>query len=222
MRCRSETLGTVPRASTAGSALSHIRSLVCAVQNGFTDRGAGTRQDPAPAAADAIRPRSAAQLQHFGSLPMPTRPIERLLFAQGGRCFFCQHFLALGEASIEHLVAKANGGGNGEENTVACCKALNTLMGRTSLKEKLRVILNQNGLFKCPDGRGKAEEIGALPEGALERVVAVLRKRSTARPRSLRTLVSSINPVSEWPVAGAVEFARRRSEGERFRCGQRY
>jgi len=41
---------------------------------------------------------------------------------------------------VEHLVAAANGGGNGDDNTVACCKALNSLLGRMSLKEKLRVV----------------------------------------------------------------------------------
>jgi len=124
---------------------------------------------------------------------MPTKPIEKLLFAQGGRCFFCQEALTASEASVEHLVAKANGGGNSVENTVACCKALNTLLGHMALKEKLRVILNQNGVFKCPGRKSKPKAVVSSPEEAMERVVTDLRKRGSARPRTLGTLKSSIN-----------------------------
>ncbi len=125
--------------------------------------------------------------------PMPTKPIERLLFAQGGLCFFCQQKLTPADASVEHLVATANGGGNGDENTVACCKALNTLLGRISLKEKLRVVLNQKGVFKCPNGTPKPKAPIALPEGAFERVKADLLKRGKACPGTVKTLTSSIN-----------------------------
>lgn len=124
---------------------------------------------------------------------MPTKPIDRLLFAQGGLCFFCHHQLSPSDASVEHLVATVNGGGNGDENTVACCKALNSLLGRMSLKEKLRVILNQKGAFKCPNGSAKRQVPVELPDGALDRVIADLQKRGTARPGTVKTLTSSIN-----------------------------
>ena len=123
---------------------------------------------------------------------MPTKPIERLLFAQGRLCFFCQQPLAQADASVEHLVATANGGGNSDDNTVACCKALNSLLGRKSLKEKLQVILNQKGAFKCPNGAGKRRAVVELPEGALERVIANLQK-STAKPGTVMKLKSAIN-----------------------------
>ena len=67
---------------------------------------------------------------------MPTKPLDRLMFAQGKSCFFCKALLPQSEASVEHLVASANGGGNSDENCVACCKALNALFGSMSLKEK--------------------------------------------------------------------------------------
>jgi len=124
---------------------------------------------------------------------MPTKPIERLLFAQGGLCFFCQQKLAVADASVEHLVATSNGGGNGDENTIACCKALNALLGRMSLKEKLRVVLNQKGVFKCPNGAPKLKASVALPEGAIERVKADLLKRGKACPGTVKTLTSTIN-----------------------------
>jgi len=40
---------------------------------------------------------------------MPTKPLDRLMFAQGGHCFFCKKPLSKSEASVEHLVASANG-----------------------------------------------------------------------------------------------------------------
>src|SRR5436189_5013984 len=86
---------------------------------------------------------------------MPTKPLDRLMFAQGGLCFFCHKALPQGEASVEHLVASANGGANGDDNRVACCKALNALFGSMSLKEKIRLVLNQKGIFRCPNSNRK-------------------------------------------------------------------
>ena len=80
------------------------------------------------------------------------KPLTRLLFAQGNLCFFCKGPLTAADASVEHLVAKANGGSNGDGNCVACCKSLNNLLGSMSLKEKIQVCLNQSGQFKCPNG----------------------------------------------------------------------
>ena len=143
---------------------------------------------------------------------MPTRPIDRLLFAQGGLCFFCQRTLSPTDASVEHLVAAANGGGNDPDNTVACCKALNTVLGHMSLKEKLRVVLNQKGQFKCPNG-GDAL---AKPTGhqttaqRLALVIGDLRKRGAACPRTLKTLSSTISALfqkklTEQEVASLVD-----------------
>src|SRR4051812_33187370 len=87
---------------------------------------------------------------------MPTRPLDRLTFAQGGMCFFCKAPLPKSEASVEHLVASANGGGNNDENRVACCKSVNALLGSMSLKEKFQLVLNQKGAFQCPNGNGAA------------------------------------------------------------------
>lgn len=85
---------------------------------------------------------------------MPTKPIERLLFAQGGQCFFCDRSLPREQASVEHIVAVTHGGKDNDENCVACCKSLNTLFGRMSLKEKLQILLRQKGPFICPAGIG--------------------------------------------------------------------
>jgi hypothetical protein len=124
---------------------------------------------------------------------MPTKPLDRLLFAQGGLCFFCQQRLDPSEASVEHLVATANGGPNGDDNCVACCKSLNALLGRKSLKEKIQVVLNQKGVFECPNGKRKAKQSAPAPKDALERVIADLKKRGKARPGSVAKLTSTIN-----------------------------
>lgn len=78
------------------------------------------------------------------------KQLDRLLFVQGGNCFFCHRLLPSAEASVEHLVASANGGNNADDNCVACCKVLNSLLGSMPLKDKLEVFLRQKGNFKCP------------------------------------------------------------------------
>ena len=78
------------------------------------------------------------------------KQLDRLLFAQGGDCFFCKKPLPKAEASVEHLFAPANGGPNSEDNCVACCKTLNALLGSRPLKEKIEVLLKQKGAFVCP------------------------------------------------------------------------
>jgi hypothetical protein len=160
---------------------------------------------------------------------MPTRPLDRLMFAQGGLCFFCKGPLPQSEASVEHLVASANGGSNNDENCVACCKALNALLGSMSLKEKIQLVLNQKGQFRCPNesGAGKA----AVPVGVtrtpvshatkpladkLAAIVTDLHKRGSARPRTLKTLTSTISALfqkqlSQHEVSSLVE--RLRTQG---------
>ena len=135
---------------------------------------------------------------------MPTTPLDRLMFAQGGLCFFCKQSLPRSEASVEHLVASANGGGNNDENRVACCKAFNALLGSMSLKEKIQVVLNQQGQFKCPNGAGstksaaqsktttKAPAVAKAQTAKLKLVLANLKQRGNSRPRTLKTLMSTV------------------------------
>lgn len=138
---------------------------------------------------------------------MPTKPIDRLLFAQGGQCFFCNQPIPPGQATVEHLVASANGGTNDAQNCVVCCKTLNTLLGRMSLKEKIRVVLNQKGAFRCPNGNRTAPKSKPAqktpktarqilaPDERLEAVLADLHKRGAARPRSVKTLTGTISAL---------------------------
>lgn len=77
--------------------------------------------------------------------------LNRLLFLQGGKCFFCGKNLDRSKASVEHLLAKASGGDNMDGNCVAVCKTVNQMLGCLSLKEKLRVIMLNSPNFYCPD-----------------------------------------------------------------------
>jgi len=140
--------------------------------------------------------------------------LDRLLFAQGGQCFFCRKQLPRSEASVEHLVASANGGTNDDGNCVACCKALNQLLGSKSIKEKVQIVLNQRGNFQCPCNGGieppvqsgsppvatsvVAKAIPSVGNGntsPLDLVVADLKKRGASRPRKVSTLASTIKAL---------------------------
>jgi HNH endonuclease len=133
---------------------------------------------------------------------MPTTPLQRLLFAQGGDCFFCRKKLGKAEASVEHLVAVTHGGKDNDENCVACCKSLNNLFGRMSLKEKLQIVLNQRGSFVCPAEHQATERAQPLPKHPPKKerthaerfalVVADLQKRGNARPGTLEKLLNTI------------------------------
>lgn len=137
---------------------------------------------------------------------MPTKPLDRLMFAQGGLCFFCDMPLPKSEASVEHLVPIARAGSNGDDNCVACCSAINGLLGSMSLKEKLRVVLNQNGKFTCPKNacatHGAVPKAPAVPKATATPlppkvdnysvVLEDLKKRSASRPRKVESLKNTI------------------------------
>jgi len=138
------------------------------------------------------------------------------MFAQGGFCFFCEQPLPKAEASVEHLFASSNGGSNKDENCVACCKSVNALLGSMSLKEKFQVVLNQKGQFKCPNASGaaratslRASSPSKAPAGTkpktdnFKMVVANLVQRGSSRPRTLKTLTSTVASLFPKGIAEA-------------------
>ena len=155
---------------------------------------------------------------------MPIRPLTRLLFAQGGRCFFCEEPLPANDASVEHLVARTNGGSDQDGNCVACCKSVNALLGSMSLKEKIQVVLNQKGQFKCPNGtQSKVTKTGTqasrkatkLVSERYAQVVANLKQRGKAKPGTVPKLKSTIaslfqNKVSKIQVDALVQELQSR------------
>lgn len=141
-----------------------------------------------------------------------TTHLDRLLFAQGGQCFFCRKPLPKVEASVEHLVANANGGTNDDGNCVACCKSLNQLLGAKSIKEKMNIVLNQRGSFLCPGNIStqstpvanhnptapvpKPIHLNSHGSGAaIDLVLSDLKKRGVSRPRKVSTLTSTIKAL---------------------------
>ena len=163
-----------------------------------------------------------------------TTHLDRLLFAQGGQCFFCRKPLPKAEASVEHLLASANGGTNDDGNCVACCKALNHLLGSKSIKEKMQIVLNQRGNFQCPgdviqqpNTAPSPKNVAAAPKpvpattnGAFELVASDLKKRGASRPRKVSTLTSTIKallkqqqkPNSDAEVANLITELQKRGK----------
>jgi hypothetical protein len=100
-------------------------------------------------------------------------------------------------------VALTNGGKDNDENCVACCKALNALFGRISLKEKLRILLNQKGNFVCPASAATTTAKTASSskttsldsstlEGKLQIVITDLHKRGAAKPGTVEKLKNTM------------------------------
>ena len=76
--------------------------------------------------------------------------LRRLLYLQGGRCFYCGGQLPLEVASIDHVIPQSMGGDNSLEDVVACCKTLNQLFAALSPKRKIEIMRNWNGQLPCP------------------------------------------------------------------------
>ncbi|MEH0168492.1 HNH endonuclease [Roseateles microcysteis] len=124
------------------------------------------------------------------------KQLQRLLFLQGNRCFFCDLQIPEGEASVEHLDALSNGGEKLDENCVVCCKTVNAALGNLSVKEKFRAVLRHKGGFTCPRQAGTVAPAagGASAEASdyaaehLGTVLENLQKRGNKRPKGIATL----------------------------------
>lgn len=166
-----------------------------------------------------------------------TTHLDRLLFTQGGQCFFCRKPLPKADASVEHLLVNANGGTNDDGNCVACCKALNHPLGSKSIKEKMQIVLNQRGNFQCPGNTCVPAKTPSSPSPAktapkaapaptngntspIDLVLADLKKRGASRPRKISTLASTINallkqhqkPNADAEVSGLIAELQKRSK----------
>ncbi len=77
--------------------------------------------------------------------------LEKMLYLQGGKCFFCGEPLDVDEASIDHLLPLSHEGKRIESNEVACHRTVNEAFGSMDLKRKMEFILRSPGRFKCPN-----------------------------------------------------------------------
>jgi hypothetical protein len=80
----------------------------------------------------------------------PLSKLQKMLYLQSGRCFFCGEKLDEAEASIEHLNPRSKGGSSTEDNEIVCHAALNQTFGNMDLKRKFEFTLRAVGPFKCP------------------------------------------------------------------------
>ena len=126
------------------------------------------------------------------------KQLQRLLFLQGNKCFFCGHGIPEGEASIEHLHAVSNGGEKSDENAVVCCKAVNNWLGNRSVKEKLEVVLSHRRQSAClatilPKPQVKpGDKIATQAQELLPDVVKNLTRLGDKRPKKLTRLKNSL------------------------------
>jgi hypothetical protein len=150
-----------------------------------------------------------------------SKKLDKLLFSQSGKCFFCDKLLERSVASIEHLQALSNGGKSIDENMVACCRDVNQYLGNLPLKEKMRVVIRYGGQIPCPMNRkqsdtkqitlaakGKSkpidlattQNIPILTSTAelVEKFLKKLQQQSKNRPKKLKTLINSIATYYQW------------------------
>jgi 5-methylcytosine-specific restriction endonuclease McrA len=76
--------------------------------------------------------------------------LEKMLYRQQNKCFFCGEKLPVTEANIEHLHPLSLGGTRTEDNEVVCHKSLNETFGNQTLKWKFEFVLKAAGSFQCP------------------------------------------------------------------------
>ena len=81
---------------------------------------------------------------------MGKNTLKNILLFQGGKCFYCDKKLELINATIEHIVPRAEGGKNTESNICACCGAMNQALGHCSAKKKIALLKKWKGKLPCP------------------------------------------------------------------------
>jgi 5-methylcytosine-specific restriction endonuclease McrA len=103
----------------------------------------------------SIKPPQTQPSTRLTAPPKPTTAkaltkLGKLLYLQGGNCFFCGMPLTEEHASIEHLNPKSRGGVSTEDNEVVCHETLNHAFGNMDLKRKFEFVLKTKGAFRCP------------------------------------------------------------------------
>ena len=76
--------------------------------------------------------------------------LEKYIYLQHGKCFFCDEPISPKNATIEHLFPVSKGGKRTEDNEVACCATVNHTFGDMDLKRKFEFVLKSSTPFKCP------------------------------------------------------------------------
>lgn len=80
------------------------------------------------------------------------------------RCFYCGKKLHYGNRTLDHLQARAEGGGNGYRNVVACCVECNSSKGEMS-GEKFLQGLTRMGMLTPRAQASRSKAIQSLKDG---------------------------------------------------------
>lgn len=110
----------------------------------------GDPKSPVPPATKTIAPKPPALVPTPAAKAHSLNKLEKMLYLQQGKCFFCGEKLTLAEANIEHLHPLSKGGTRTEDNEVVCHKTLNETFGNLPLKQKFEFVLKAAGSFRCP------------------------------------------------------------------------
>jgi hypothetical protein len=105
---------------------------------------------PAPTPPKVARLLATKPAQAPASKSPSLTKLEKMLYLQQGRCFFCGEKLLPTDANIEHLLPISMGGKRTEDNEVICHKTLNDTFGNLPLKQKFEFVVKAAGSFRCP------------------------------------------------------------------------
>ena len=99
----------------------------------------------------------------FGNQRLRTAIYRR----EKGCCFYCGKKLHYGNRTLDHVQARAEGGGNGYRNVVACCVECNSGKGEMSAEEFVQA-LAKRGVLTQGQGAERKAELRALKKGWLQ------------------------------------------------------
>jgi len=120
------------------------------IRKARAEKRASLKNGKAIVAVPQLQPNSRLSLPPVPTAPKALTKLRKMLYLQGGSCFFCGQPLPEGDASIEHLNPKSRGGTSVEDNEVVCHKTLNHAFGNMDLKRKFEFVLKTKGAFRCP------------------------------------------------------------------------
>ena len=67
------------------------------------------------------------------------RLVRALLARDGDKCWLCNRTMAAGDATLEHLIARARGGPDTLDNLALCHQGCNTHLKDRPLEQKLKM-----------------------------------------------------------------------------------
>jgi hypothetical protein len=113
--------------------------------------------------------------------------LEKLYFLQAGKCYYCKQEINIEKASVEHLLAKANGGTDNDENCVMCCKTINNMFGAMPLKEKIAILVAHGSSLSCPEVKAARTPIKAVNDDKAKKQTETPKKTIKTSPTTKKT-----------------------------------